>query len=367
MSVRLKSNWAAFTLFAFIGEVSLFPPVSNVKFHHSVSADALYQGCNAEMVDGVVPFKLPRSLYHLFFIYFAIQERLQTVRPRDYQIVSWQSRLVMNHPEAFDSNIIDSTLYKLTRETLNRDINSFFLKRNLQGNTCQWKEIALIIDEIWDSFLTKDPFPVAKIKDEIFIKNFYTYIHSETLHDPFTRHRAKSLLTQVIAFEWIMDPSKKLLYRSGNLKNDDIVGFNGVPHSLSFACTPLSGIVHDLGACPLFYKLIEIGTRQLYVLAVSENKLKRYFFDPGSLAGIYPLIAEGEFSHLRLRHYPSNSTYLRGICLSKAPENVIKYMVFDSTQKPTITSISEYRDKIRKIFHKCIHVFDMPQLNAAKL
>lgn len=315
-------------------------------FHIFVPPQLTYAGCNAESITNVVPFKIPRTLYHLFFLHFALQERHQTLRLFNYRIIRYPEGLfAMDSPRKTKPQCLEQykTLLMLTTERLHKDISSFFYKRHVNPLNCQWGQISGIIDELWNAFATLNSYPRGG--KEPLISHFYSY-----LYHPSVRFQTKALLKKAIALEWSLEPSKTLLYRCGNLRVDDIVHENGRPHSLSFASSPLAGIAFDISACPLYFSFTD-NHRDFYALALSEQKIKRYFYHPDILTDIYPLLAAGEFSHQRLRFYPTTIEVLEGITRSCYLDGK-EYTVFNTKLKPHLSSLAKYREKIRDIYAK---------------
>lgn len=315
-----------------------------------ISSGVCYKGCNAEELES--GHKIPRTLYHLFFIYFSLKERAAKKESFDYALIDFpKGSYRMDSLQDLTCNDSYKILYETVRAIFHKEIVSLYNDNSI-GLNPTWEKVVNLINIVWDSFPDFNELPNDSSRN--FSYTFYRFIYRKQ-----TRERAKNIILKCIATEWVMPREKTLFYRSGTLSREHIINSaNGNQHSLSFGSSPLSGAVFEggsVGTCPLVYQL-EHEQRDLYALSLSLRKVTRYFFNPQILKGLYPLLAIGEFSHQRLNVFPTAHSSIEAV--QGRTKEAKELIVFDLEKKPTIKSLEDYSAKVRKIFSKHIIVLD---------
>lgn len=332
----------------------VYEPQKLVENDKTPAPDSLYQGCNSETINSdQTSFKIPRTLYHLFFINFALKERTQEKEDYNYELIDLRKGVyLMDAEKHFTVSLFDKEYterYDKTVDTFHKDIVSYFKEKKLNTASLRWKDIHTVVKDLWTTF----PGHIS-LKKGAFCSVTYTFYRF--LYRSDIRERAESLLLKCASLEWSEAAHLNIFYRSATLERDSLTREGGASQSLSFANSPLSGALFEGGSdgtCPLVYQ-IEYP-RDFYALKLSPKKIQRYFFNPEILKGLYPLTAKGEFSHQRLRFYPS-ADKISGV--QGRAEDAKKLAMFDQLSKPTIKSYEAYEEKIRNIYKKSLILID---------
>lgn len=336
---------------------TLISNLNLVEYNVANEPDALFQGCNAEVVD--LPdhqsFKLPRTLYHLFFIHLSLLERHNLKETYDYLLI--EQGILLSSPADFPlyRNFKSYTeMYMQTKKVFHRDISLYFKKSGIDPAQLKWREVVQLIEQMMAAFPDYYTYPKGRQID--FIYTFYRFMFRQD-----NRKQFEKVLLKCISLEWQKASHFQIFYRSAMLHKDNLTRDNGDSQSLSFGCSPLSGALFEggfTGTCPMVYQLNHLG-RDLYALILPPKKIERYFFNPPILSGLYALVAVGEFSHQRLRMFPSDLKEIAGV--QSQIEEAKALVLFDLKKNPKIETSEAYHSKIRKMFSKHLQVIVLNQ------
>jgi hypothetical protein len=286
--------------------------------------DSIFDGGNRVEIpnpDGE-PLILPRTLYHLLFIYFSVDSNIDV---NQFPILETAHNL--NSKESLDpttwfagelqdanNQVNNRTALEISKQNLNAKILAFIRDRGLIKPS--WKDTENIVNELIPALET-----IYREKNDVLADRTKTYLWNSFFtfcFDPRSsnsRTAFKSLVTQALAVEWTAPANSEIFYRTSRLSEDNIKSPNNSPYSLSFGTSLFSGIIFEgarSGTCPYtYYSQSLISSRgtgdygkQLYALEVSASKANKYFFAPPLKdLELLPLSAQGEFSHPRLKFF----------------------------------------------------------------
>lgn len=299
---------------------------------------------------------LPRTLYHILFIYFCFDSNLDH---NQFPIIANPFLLNSNktlNPNYWHYGDHDPNAYKgrqyynniklpeISQQNLNEKILKLLKDKGI--NKLTWNATRNLIDELNNQFeliyKLKD-----KSKDSLWY-NFYTLC----FNSPNKGETFKTLVTQAIAIEWAAAANSEIFYRASHLPKDNIVSSNNNVHSLSFSSSLVSGIIFEggmQGTCPYtYYNTVN----QLYALEVPFSKVRKYFFVPPFKGyDLLPLNANGEFSHPRLKFFGKANGQASGVQSGDCTNQVAQ---FNPTDK--IPDQKSYEAKVIKLFQKSIRL-----------
>lgn len=318
---------------------------------------------------------LPRTLYHILFIYFCFESNIDTSQFPLLDIAfHLGSKENLDPATWFDGELKNAkTLHQFThnktalevsKQNLHAKILTFFKDRGL--DKLSWKETKNLIDELtlkFEAIYNQKNDILSDISKRNLWENFYIFCFNATSngHETF-----KSLVTQALALEWTASPNSEIFYRTSHLTKDNIVTNDNASYSLSFSSSLFSGIVFEGrfgGTCTYSYytqSLLANPTsenkgKQLYALEIPASKLNKYFFSPPFKDHeLLPLTAHGEFSHPRLKFFGNAEGRVMGVMGgNKCANEVAK---FSPTDK--IPDRKSYEAKVMKLFQKNIRLLN---------
>lgn len=317
-------------------------------FQQDIKSDAFYLGANRETVTiNEQTVHLPRTLYHLFFLYFALKSGNDNKKYPSLEFFVPMHQL----QEISSISSIDEKDYTETIDRFHSQLASFFKERNLTNLT--WKDAKALLSEICTEFGSI----YKELKDNLSEKceqhlwyHFYRFCFFGIPEGP---AKLEEVLLRALSLEWCSPADTEVLYRASILSSDQIVKDNQVPHSLSFGSSLFSGLIFEgtpTGTCPLVYYRNLVN--QLYALVLSQSKVKKYFFYPPLFKskGLLPLFARGEFSHPRLKIFSTEEQRISGV--QGRWEEAKELAVFAPTEK--IPHLKAYQEKMIRIFQKSI-------------
>lgn len=306
---------------------------------------SVYLGANAEKITspkGDVVL-LPRTLYHLLFIYSALKNKsdelvypmLRVPFPMDWDIS-------MSELPSLHGSLGEST------KIFHSEALRFLGEKNYSSSTT-WLDLKKLVTELcheFKSILDSDK-TVGSNHDMTLWYNFYAFCFKKTPEE------FGDTVLKALALEWSMPDGTEILYRSSQLSQDNVVREDGSSHSLSFSTSLFSGLVFEgrsNGTCTMsYYKYY--GNRELYALRVTPSQLRKYFFYPSVFRenGLIPLFAVGEFSHPRLKIFASTKKKeIHGV--QHHSDTAHRLTSFNPTDK--IPNPQTYQEKVRKIYKK---------------
>ena len=330
-------------------------------FQSQLTEDAKYLGAN--LVEISTDCQMPRTLYHFFYIYFALK---RGNNPTQDFILTAPVRV--NEPEYLMLDWCEEN-YVATVEQLHADILEFLREEDLIAANLRWKEVKDIVNKICEDF--KDIYLIKPYLKH----NLWSYFFKLCFNEGVEFSRFKTTLLQAIALEWGAPASTEILYRAARLAEDHPIHQKyGNSRSLSFGSSLLSGLVFEgeiCGTCPYVYytwssynsskneQLISNSLKdstQLYALKLQPQEVQSYFLCPTIFKNrpLLPLFAGNEFSHPRLRFFlDETGNPVKGISSSPANQNaILRYGQFFPTAE--INDKASYCKKISEIFQKNI-------------
>lgn len=341
------------------------------KKSKELSGDLTYQGCNSEEIRCEnEKFELPRTLYHLFFIYFSLNSFFNN--QNKCLIISSLWAITLGHEEDLNNPLDERFLedFRSLEILFHKDICAYMKSLGIANpKNCTWTELNQIVDSLWkdfESFYNKKKYKF--LNTETRIEQLY-YQFGRFIYFPPIRKKSRQLILNALAEEWSLPRDIFLFYRCGNLKNDHFQKIENEKiekHSLSFNNGLLSGIVFEgtpSGTCPLSYQLYYADV-SLYGLKLSKRKLEKYFFYPEKIkSGLIPLLAKGEFCHPRLKVLIESENEI--ISGSQAQYDDIRMLgTIRPNDNSKIESADQYLRKIRNIFNNHIVLLsEFPTIN----
>jgi hypothetical protein len=311
--------------------------------------DAKYLGANQVVINQ--NNRMPRTLYHLFFIYFALKNGNDKEK---YQILEFSNFINKDRTLLREE---EQQRYEQTVNRLHPEILNFFKEKDLTLDQLTWGDVKVLVDDICKEFgatiyESRDRDSSSDSRQNLFY-NFYRFCFSIEDHGA----KFKKLALRALALEWESSFGTEILYRGAKISADDISNGENCVHSLSFSSSLFSGLVFEgstNGTCPYVYYNYSDG-KQLYVLKLSSSKLEKYFFYPKIFKSydLLPLTAKGEFSHPRLKVFTTEKTTKIGGAQSEV-KRVKKFANFTPSLK--IKDPETYRKKVTKLFQKNIYL-----------
>lgn len=319
-------------------------------FQSKLAEDAKYLGANQVAFDE--NHRIPRTLYHLFFIYFALKNGNDK---KKYPILK---AACLMEDERLSLNEKQEIGYTETVNQLHSDIQNFLNEKQLRLDQLTWKDVKFFVDDICKEFepihekLLKD-FEEEEAPRQKLFYHFYRFCFNTTDHGA----KFKAITLRALALEWESPSNTEILYRAAQISAEDINRGENCAHSLSFSSSLFAGLVFEGtpgGTCSLSY-YNDLADRQLYALQLSSSKLEKYFFYPTLFKSydLLPLTARGEFSHPRLRVFTTEKTTgINGV--QGKNEQAKKLATFTPSLK--VNDPVSYRKKITKMFKKNIYL-----------
>lgn len=326
-----------------------------------LSGDAIYRGANRqEIVVNGQKISLPKTLYHLLFIYFSLQE----VKDK-YPTFPLLTQGV-HIPDAIHLETVDQD-NQLKLEATIRNFHEKlgpFLKEN---SIEKWINVCRLVDKICVDLQTlsenRDNRPeITKTRAFLFFYNHCLFQGRSTEAKARGVNRFKEITLRALALEWNSDPDKRIIYRASQLACDDLEK-EGHPHSLSFGDSLFSGIIFEGapgGTCPLVYYVKDRENKtDLYSLTMTNEIFDRYFFEPRKFNdySLLSLTAQGEYSHIRLKVFwqPQDElTKTSGVIHQGGSEILTLYQYASIEIDMKHPDIATYRERIAYLFQNGI-------------
>lgn len=301
---------------------------------------------------------LPRTLYHILFIYFCFDSNLDHNQfPIIANPFSLRSNETLNpnywyygdrEPNIFKGaqHYNNIKLPEISQQNLNEKILKFFKDKGV--NKLTWNVTKNLIDELINQFEL-----IYKQKDDNHkTSSLWYHFYTFCFNNPNKGETFKTLVTQAVAAEWTATANSEIFYRASHLIKDNTVTSKNGSHSLSFSSSLFSGIIFEggpSGTCPYTYYN---PNNQLYALEVPFSKVSKYFFVPPFKGyDLLPLNANGEFSHPRLKFFGKSNTHVSGIQAGDCTNQVAQFFPTDR-----IPDQKSYEAKVVKLFQKSIRL-----------
>ena len=316
-------------------------------FHEDLADDTLYLGANqVEIKEHNIV--LPRTLYHLFFLYFALKSGNDKEK---YSLLNYAISMDEDLPSLKEHS---QERYAQTRNQLHSEIQEFLKEKQLSQLT--WKDVKILVEDICNEFETIEQKGSALTQERRsnLWYHFYRFCFYGSQEGP---AKFKEMTLRAIALEWGSPCGTEILYRAAQISADDIFKGNKEPHSLSFSPSFFSGLAFEgnpSGTCSyVYYK--NLCDKQLYALQLPASKVNKYFFYPALFKShaLLPLVAKGEFSHPRLKIFLADES-MKVSGAQGRDEQVKKLAAFVPTAK--VQDPATYRNRLIKIFQNSIHL-----------
>lgn len=323
-------------------------------FQSDLSTDAKYMGANQVIINDNC--MIPRTLYHLLFIYFALKngnnDKIYPILKTYIEI----GTLVEDKLRERAEKDHEDTVNKLHAEILN-----LFKERDLVTDQLTWKNVKALVENVCQELETihetvgshKNPNYTKKKQVRELFYHFYCFCFNVQDHGT----KFKEITLRAVALEWGSPSNTEILYRGAQISTDDISKGETCAHSLSFSSSLFAGLVFEgtpTGTCSYVY-YHNLADKQLYALQLSHSKIEKYFYYPTIFKcyGLLPLVAKGEFSHPRLKIFTTEKT-TRVTGVQGQHEQAKKTANFTPSLK--INELAKYRKKIVKLFQKNIYL-----------
>jgi hypothetical protein len=317
------------------------------------TANMRYQGCDAEEIKGEgIALHLPRTVYHLFFVFFSLQNYV-TGQMHRYPIL--ERRINLLNAEDLGKNLDQQVVLDIgnTEKVLGNDIRDYF-KLNAKiavESDLQWGQMVALIYSIWNHI----EFLFLKFCEQVGINGKYGKTPLGRLVKNFSNcisAEARYLVLQATAAEWVRGKDVTLLFRSGHLDYDNVkMPDHGhmCGHCMSFDIGIFQGLCGGDNIASPLYLQITSKPRDLYALALNEEMLRKHFFCVQVLrSGLASLVATGAFSQPRLKVFlPKNGEPVLGLDRNVAlVANKIKDLWVESSDDE-----KTYFENVKQIFN----------------
>lgn len=192
------------------------------------SDDLKYQGCNAEEIGEGEIFQLPRTLYHLFFVYFSLHNYFTLLSQNRHQFLP-DPILLGDFEKNLNLSSITENEQKQIRDieiSLHRDIRTYFANQEIADpQNCTWQQVTKLVNQLFndcenfdEAFTTFKPIGERRYDAEVKLAaHFCRFVFSKDKKD-----LAKKIILNALAEEWTLPKETVILYRCGNLWKDHV-------------------------------------------------------------------------------------------------------------------------------------------------